>query len=281
MNRTAIITDSTAYLPQTLVDQYQIKTLPLQINWGEETFKDGIDITPKEFYPRLSGSKQLPTTSQTTMFDFLQAYQELAPEHDGILAVLISAGISGTIDSALAARAEFDQIPVEIINTKSTGAAQAMVTLAAARAVENGLSFEEVVKIARQTAERTKTFFVVDTLEFLHKGGRIGGASRYFGSALQIKPILTFDDDGKIDALERARTKKKALERLVELAREQANGGKVHLGIMHSVSPEEANQVREALEQTLDCAEVLTVELSPVIGTHVGPGTIGLAIYSE
>jgi DegV family protein with EDD domain len=281
MKRTAIITDSTAYLPQTLVDRYQIKTLPLQINWGEETFRDGIDITPHEFYPRLSGSRLLPTTSQTPMFDFLQAYQGLAPEHGGIVAVLISAGISGTIDSALAARAEFDQIPVEIINTKSTGAAQALVTLAAARAAEEALPFEDIVKIARQTAERTKTFFVVDTLEFLHKGGRIGGASRYFGSALQIKPILTFDEAGKIDALERARTKKKALERLVELTQEQVNGGKVHLGIMHSVSAQEADQVREALESSLDCAEVLTVELSPVIGVHVGPGTIGVAIYSE
>lgn len=279
MSKTAIITDSTAYIPQELVEKYQIKVLPLQINWEDETFKDGIDMTPTIFYPRLAESKTLPTTSQTPMFDFLQAYEELAEDHDGIVVILISSGISGTIASALAAQAEFDKVPVEVIDTGSTGAAQALVTLATARAAENGSSFEEVVQTARAIVEKSDTYFVVDTLEYLHKGGRIGGASRYFGSALQIKPVLYFNEEGKIDALERVRTKKKALHRLVELAQEKANGGKVYLGLMHSIAPDEVEQVRLELESLLDCEEILTFELSPVIGTHVGPGTIGVAVY--
>ena len=281
MSKIAIVTDSTAYLPQDLVKKYRIKTLPLRINWGEETFLDGVDITPQEFYPRLAESSRLPTTSQIPMFDFLQLFEELAADYQGIVVPLISSGISGTIASALAARAEFNKVPVEVMDTKSTAAAQAMVTLAAARAAESGSSFEEVVRAARAAADDTETYFVVDTLEYLHKGGRIGGAARYFGTTLQIKPILFFNEEGKIDALERVRTKKKALKRLIALALEKANGGKVNLGIMHSVAPDEADLVRRELESLLDCEEVITVELSPVIGTHVGPGTVGVAIYSQ
>jgi DegV family protein with EDD domain len=278
MTKIAVVTDSTAYLPKELVEKYQIKTLPLQINWGDESFKDGIDLSPEDFYPRLSQSTVMPTTSQTPMFEFLNLFEKLAAHYQGIVVPLISSGISGTISSALAAKAEFDRIPVEIIDTKSSGAAQGMAALAAARAAQSGADFTEVVKAARESVENTQTFFVVDTLEFLHKGGRIGGASRYFGTTLQIKPILYFDDQGKIDALERVRTKKKALKRLVDLTVDKANSGKVMLGVMHSVAPEEANLVRQELESLLDCEEVITLELSPVIGTHVGPGTIGVAI---
>ena len=214
------------------------------------------------------------------MYDFLTLFQQLAKEHEAIIVPLISSGISGTIASALAAKAEFNQIPVEVIDTRSTGAAQALVVIAAAQAVERGASFAEAVDAAQQVVDKMGTYFVVDTLKFLHKGGRIGGASRYFGTTMQIKPIL-FMNEGKIDALERVRTKGKALDRLVNIAQEQANGSKVSVGIMHSVAPEEAERVRSEILSTMDCEEVITVELSPVLGTHVGPGTVGVAVYSH
>jgi DegV family protein with EDD domain len=279
MSNIAVVTDSTAYLPQELLDKYQIKTLPLRIHWDDETYLDGIDLSPEEFYSRLSKSSTIPTTSQTPIYDFLKLFEELAESHAGIIVPLISSGISGTVASALAAKKEFDKIPVEIIDTKTTTGGQAMVTLAAARAVARGASFEEAVIIARQVVESLGTYFVVDTLEFLHKGGRIGGASRYFGTTLQIKPILHLDEEGKIGALERVRTKNKALKRLIELAQEKSNGSKVNVSIFHASAPEEANQVRQQIESQIDCQEALLVELSPVIGTHVGPGAIGVAIY--
>ena len=280
MSKIAIVTDSTAYLPPELVEKYQIYILPLRIHWEDETYLDGKDLTPETFYPKLSQANTLPTTSQTPMYDFLTLFQQLAEEHEAIIVPLISSGISGTIASALAAKAEFNHIPVEVIDTKSTGAAQALVVIAAAQAVESGASFAEAVDAAQQAVDTMDTYFVVDTLKFLHKGGRIGGASRYFGTTLQIKPIL-FMNEGKIDALERVRTKSKALDRLVHIAQEKANGGKVSVGIMHSVAPEEAERVRSEILSTMDCEEVITVELSPVLGTHVGPGTVGVAVYSH
>jgi DegV family protein with EDD domain len=206
-------------------------------------------------------------------------FEELAKDHEGIIVPLIYSGISGTVASALAAKEEFDKIPVEIIDTKSAAGGLAMITLAAARAVEQGASFGDAVKIARQVSKNLDLYFVVDTLEFLHKGGRIGGASRYFGSALQIKPILHLNERGTIDALERVRTKGKALKRLIDLAQEKANGSKVCVSIMHSVAPEEADQIHQQIDSLIDCEEIFTVEISPVIGTHIGPGTVGVAIY--
>lgn len=279
MANIAVVTDSTAYLPKELLDKYQIRTVCLRIHWEDETYLDGIDITPEEFYDRLVKSDTIPTTSQTPVFDFLQIFEELAENHEGIIVPLISSGISGTVASALAAKEEFNKIPVEIIDTKTTAGGLAMITLAAARAVEQGASFDEAVRIARQVADNIELNFFVDTLEFLHKGGRIGGASRYFGTALQIKPILHLDKEGKIDALERVRTKSKALKRLISLTQENANGSKVNVSVMHAVSPDEAEKIRQQLESLLDCQEIFVTELSPVIGTHSGPGVIAVAVY--
>lgn len=281
MPRIAILTDSSAYLPPDILERYHISIIPLKVHWGEETLLDGIDITPVEFYTRLATHSTLPTTSQPSMHDFLQVFNGLASQYEGILVPLISSGISGTVTSALAAVAEFKKVPVEVVDTHSTSAGLALVVLAAARAVEQGRSLPEVAQIAREVAQKLHIFFAVDTLKYLHKGGRIGGASRYLGSALSIKPILFFDEEGKIDALERVRTRQKALTRLVELAEEKTDNKPVHVGVLHANASEEAVNFRTHLAARLNCDEILMVELSPVIGTHVGPGTIGLALYVE
>ena len=158
---------------------------------------------------------------------------------------------------------------------------QVMIILAAARAAEQGACLQEVRQAADEVVKRLKVFFAVDTLEYLHRGGRINGASRYFGTALDIKPILFFNSEGKIDALERVRTKKKALQRLIALAEQQANGRPVHVGIVHANVPQAAQGFRDEVEKRLKCKEIFTVEFSPVISVHVGPGTIGIALYEE
>jgi len=282
MNNIAILTDSTANLPAEWVKQYAIRVIPLKIQWGSETYLDGIDLTPEEFYMRLSNSKSLPTTSQPSVQDFLKAFENLADEGaTGILAPLISSGISGTVDSAQAAVRLFTRVPVEIIDTQITSMGQVMIILAAARAAEQGASLQEVRQAADEVVNRLKVFFAVDTLEYLHRGGRINGASRYFGTALDIKPILFFNSEGKIDALERVRTKKKALQRLIALAEQQADGRPVHVGIVHANVPQAAQEFRDEVEKRLKCKEIFTIEFSPVIGVHVGPGTIGIALYAE
>lgn len=279
MSRIAILTDSSAYLPPDILERHDIHVIPLKLHWGKETLVDGVDISPMEFYTRLASNSTLPSTSQPSMQDFLQVFDRLAARYEGILVPLISSGISGTVASALAASAEFTKAPVEVVDTHSTTAGLALVTLAAAHAVEQGRSLPEVAQITRDVVRRLHIFFAVDTLKYLHKGGRIGGASRYLGSALSIKPILFFDGAGKIDALERVRTRRKALERLVELAEEKAGSNPVHVGVLHANAPEEAAEFRSRLAERLKCEQLYTFELSPVIGTHVGPGTIGLALY--
>ena len=282
MNNIAIVTDSTANIPAEWVEQYAIRIVPLKIHWGSETYLDGIDLTPEEFYRRLSSNKQLPTTSQPSIQDFLKVFESLADEGaTGIVVPLISSGISGTVDSAQAAVRLFTRVPVEIIDTQITSMGQVMIILAAARAAEQGASLQEVRQAADEVVNRLKVFFAVDTLEYLHRGGRINGASRYFGTALDIKPILFFNSEGKIDALERVRTKKKALQRMIALAEQQADGRPVHVGIVHANVPQAAQEFRDEVEKHLKCKEIFTVEFSPVIGVHVGPGTIGIALYAE
>jgi DegV family protein with EDD domain len=281
MTKIAILTDSTANLPVEWVEKNNVRVIPLKIHWGNDTFLDGVDLTPNEFYTRLSHSKTLPTTSQPSIQDFLQAFESLANQADGIVVPLISSGISGTVASALAAVREFFRVPVEIVDTRVTSAGQGLVVMAAARAAAQGKSLQEVRQAADEVVQRMHLFFAVDTLEYLHRGGRIGGASRYLGTVLNIKPILYFDLDGKLDALERARTKGKALQRLTALAEEKANGHPLHLSVIHANAPEIAQEFREQITHRLHCEEVFTMELSPVIGVHVGPGTIGIALYAE
>lgn len=210
------------------------------------------------------------------------AFESLADEGaTGIIVPLISSGISGTVDSAQAAVRLFTRVPVEIIDTHITSMGQVMIILAAARAAEQGASLQEVRQAADKVIKRLKVFFAVDTLEYLHRGGRINGASRYFGTVLDIKPILFFNSEGKIDALERVRTKRKALQRLIALAEKQADGRPVQVGIVHANVPQAVQEFRDEVEKRLKCKEIFTVEFSPVIGVHVGPGTIGIALYAE
>lgn len=281
MANISILTDSAANLPVEWIEQYNIRVIPLKIHWGNDTFLDGVDITPIEFYTRLSHSKSLPTTSQPSIQDFLQVFESMANQADGIVVPLISSGISGTVASARAAASQFSRVPVEIVDTRVTSAGQAMVAVAAARAASQGKPLQEVRKAADDAVQCMHLFFAVDTLEYLHRGGRIGGASRFLGTAFDIKPILFFDTEGKLDALERVRTKVKALRRLTSLAVEKSNGNPIHLGILHANAPQIAQEFLEQITPHLDCKEVFTLELSPAIGVHVGPGTIGIALFTD
>ena len=280
MAKIAIVTDSTAYLQKDFVERHNIQVVPLNIHWDDKTYLDGIDITPVEFYEQLEKSSTIPSTSQPSAGDFLHVFKELAPHYDGIIVPLISSGISGTVDSAKTAASMFSEVPVEVIDSLSTTAGLALVVTAIAQAVSAGNNLKEIKQVSEDVVNGLKLFFAVDTLKYLHKGGRIGGASRYFGTVLSIKPILYLNDQGKIDALEKVRTKRKAIERLIQLAVEQADGNPVNVGVMHANALKEAKNLREQLLDQLDCTQIEIYDLSPVIGAHVGPGTVGLAIYA-
>jgi len=278
MSKVAVVTDSTAYLPDDLISAYNITTVPLVVIWGDETLLDNIDITPKAFYTRLSTSKTMPSTSQPTIQAFAEVFTKLHAEGYDILTVVISSALSGTLDSATQAKKMIPEANIELIDSKFTSLPLAYMALAAARAAKHGASLEKCKKIVEEIRAHTDVFFAVDTLEFLHRGGRIGGASRFLGTALDLKPILKLQD-GKIEALERVRTSKRAHDRLIELVKSGVSGYQNinMMGVVAASAPEAASKLLNAIRITYSPNETLIGNLSPVIGNHTGPGTVGVA----
>ncbi len=275
----AVVTDSTAYIPKELVTKYNLIVLPQLLIWGEETFEDGVDIQPEEFYNRLKTAKQMPTTSQVTPVTMQKTFTRLLEEGHDVLGIFISSKLSGTIQSAMQARDALSsgKEKVEIIDSYSTSMAMGFHVLSAARAAADGASLAECKAVAEKARQHSGVYFVVDTLEFLHRGGRIGGAQRFLGSALNLKPVLAVLD-GRVEAVERIRTKRKALNRLLELVGENVQGkSPVRLATLHANAPQEARDLLERASEMLNPVESIFSEVSPVIGTHTGPGTVGLA----
>lgn len=280
MSKVAIVTDSTATIPEDLRLQYDVHVLPQVLIWGEETLLDGVDIQPDEFYQRLETDPVHPKTSQVTPAAFKEKYSELLEGDREVLAILVSRKLSGTIESATQALDFFPGAPIEIVDSQSVAMALGFQVLAAARAVEEGASLQEAKAVAEQSTSHTGVVFAVDTLEYLHRGGRIGGGARFLGTALNIKPILEVQD-GKVEAVERVRTRKKSLNRLVELIEDRAGGRKpVRLATLHANAAEEAKVLLDETSQRLDAVESVFTEVSPVVGTHAGPGTVGLAFMA-
>ncbi len=281
MSKISIITDSTANLPKELIEKYNLTVIPLNIQWGDDSYLDSIDMTAEQFYERLERDPNIPTTSQPAAQKFLDTYKRLAETSDGIFVALISSGISGTVDSAMMAAAEFDAIPVEVCDSKLTASGLAVVVILAAEAASQGKSLTEIAQMAKEASKNTRLFFMVDTLKYLHRGGRIGGASKLLGSALNIKPILELNTEGKIDSLEKVRTRKKALDRMVEICVENAHGKPSYIGVLHANAAGVADEVAAMIRAKVDTVELYIMGLSPVIGTHVGPGTIGISVLPK
>jgi len=281
MSKVAIVTDSTAYIPKDLVDKYNIIVVAQVLIWGDETLRDDIDIHPKEFYTRLTKADIMPTTSQATPADFKEIYEKLHGEGKVILAILLSDLLSKTVNSANLAHQMVPDAKVEIVNSTTTAMELGFHVLAAARAVENGASIDECAAIARKSQSKSGVLFAVDTLEFLHRGGRIGGASRFLGTALQLKPILELIG-GRIEPIERVRTKKKAHDRLIEMVLDRVKGkDNIRLATLHANAAEDAKTLMHRILNEVEPVEVVHSEVSPVVGAHVGPGTIGVAYITD
>ncbi|MDT8306017.1 MAG: DegV family protein [Anaerolineae bacterium] len=279
-HKVAIITDSTAVLPHELLDAHPIFVIPQNLHWGEESLLDNVDITPAQFYRRLQTAKELPTTSQPSAGTFLTFFQEVAEKAESIVAILISAELSGTVASAHAARDMMEgPVPIEIVDTRSASLGLALVVSAAAHALEVGKNHEEIAELARMLSPHLHTLFVVDTLEYLHKGGRIGGAKRLLGSVLALKPLLHLKE-GRVEPLTSVRTKRKAVDRMLEVVRENAAGASaLHMAVAHAAAEEEADQLAQRVQEEFQPVELMRSDVSPVIGTHTGPGTLAVAFY--
>jgi len=283
MGKVALVTDSTATIPAELAKGYPIYVAPLQVIWGNETFRDSIDIQPAEFYQRLEKAKVMPSTSQPSPAVFNEIYRNLLDQEYDILGVHISSKLSGTLDSAIQARQEFPGARIELVDSRSTSMAMGFSVLAAARAAVHGATLQECRALAEKANENSGLFFAVSTLEYLRRGGRIGGAAAFLGTALNLKPILELRD-GRIEAVERVRTMSKAIDRLLDLFIESIGPRRpVYIAGLHANAPEEARLLLERARQRFSVSEIseaLLAEVSPVLGTHAGPGTIGLAFMT-
>ncbi len=279
MRQFAVVTDSTSTIPDDLVAQYGIKVAPQILIFGEESLRDGVDISAAQFYTRLKESEVHPTTSQVTVATFHSIFEPLAREGVPILAILVSSKVSGTILSAEQAKAMIPGARIEVVDSCSVGMGLGFQVLAAARAAETGKSFEEAAALAHNASDHVGVLFFVDSLEYLHRGGRIGGATRFLGTALNIKPLLEVMG-GRVEPLERVRTKKKALARLLEVFKDRvADQDMVRLAALHAAAEEDAHTLLHEAEKLCKPVESFVVPVSPTIGAHSGPGTVGL-VYS-
>jgi DegV family protein with EDD domain len=283
MSLVAIVTDSTAYLPNELIKKYNISIVPLILIWGDETFEDGVTMMPQDFYRRLPDSKVIPTTSQATIPSMQKAFSNLIEQGFDVLGIFLSSKLSGTVESAIQAREMMGTgaDKVAIVDSLATTMAMGWPVLTAARAAANGENLVECTKIAEQARDHTGVLFVVETLEFLRRGGRIGGAQALLGTALNIKPILELQA-GRIESVEKIRTKGKALERMLDLAEEKMAGRTpVRLATVHANDEPAALALLETAKARFNPIESLHSILSPVIGAHAGPGTVALAYMTD
>ncbi|MCC7450393.1 MAG: DegV family protein [Anaerolineae bacterium] len=275
--RVAIVADSTCDLPAAIVAERRIVITPLHIIWGDQTYTDGVNITNEQFYQRLVRDPKLPKTSQPAPGEFADKFR-LARETynaDAVVCVTISQKLSGTYVAAEAARNLVD-FPVEVVDSQTGSIAMGFVVLAAADARDQGVSLDGIAKTARDSALRTQMLFAPNTLEFLHRGGRIGGAKRLIGTALNIKPILHVRD-GAVEALESVRTRKRVVARLVEIGAQYRDRRPLWLGVPHT-NPPDLQSFLDEVRNTLQPDKLITSLACSPVGVHIGPEAIGLAV---
>jgi DegV family protein with EDD domain len=275
MSKVAFVIDSTAYLPEELTEGYPIHVVPLVVIWSGETLRDGFEIQPGEFYARLKTAKEIPSTSQPSPAAVKEVYEKLLAEGYEILSVLISSKFSGTVASAEQALAQLPGAKIELIDSLTASMGVGWPVVMAARAAAGGAGLAECKAIVEKALANSGVLLMVDTLEFLHRGGRIGGAKRFLGTALRLKPILAVVD-GSFVGLEQVRTRGKALARLVDLLEERIAGRRpVRLAAVHSAAPEVARDLLERAAARLNPIETTIAQVSPTVGVHLGPGAAG------
>jgi len=275
----AVVTDSTAYLPAELLEQYGIDVVPLYVILPGRSGREGLEIGPGEVARALAVRGQRVSTSRPTTGDFVAAYRHrLNCGADRLVSVHLSSELSGTWDAARLAASQVGEHLVTVVDSRSAAMGGGFAVLAAARAAAEGADMASVAAVARATAAATRTFFVVDSLEYLRRGGRLGSAAAVLGSALSVKPLLHVQE-GRVVSLEKVRTFSRALNRLVQRAVEAAGEGPVSVAVHHLAAPERAERLAAELRERLPrLRELYVSELGAAIGAHVGPGAVGIVV---
>lgn len=277
----AILTDSSTHIPESIRKGLNISVIPVWLHWDNDALRDGVDIDLPTFYQRLKKSNTLPTSSQPSPKEFIDRYRHLAHDAAGVVSVLVSSKISGTVASAQVAKDQLSKLSIKVVDTLQGSMGAGFMVLAAARAAAAGKSIKEIVAAAEQLQEKIHFFFMVDTLEYLHKGGRIGPAKRLLGTALRIKPILQFKE-GLIQPLSQARTKRKALTEILKIAEQRLGEKKMTAAAVVDIdAPEAGDSFAEMVKARFNPPILYRSPVSPVVGSHIGPGALGLAFCTE
>ena len=277
--KTAVLTDSTAYIPDHLIEEKDIYVAPLSVTFGQDTYREFYDITTEEFYEKVKAEKDLPKTSQPSVSEFTTKYEEIAKEHDAVISVHLSSGISGTYQAAVSAGSMIEGVDVYPFDSEISALAQGFYVLRAADLAAEGKTPEEILQELRTMKENMNAYFMVDDLSHLARGGRLTGAQAMIGSLLQVKPLLYFKDK-QIVPFEKIRTSKKAFKRMENLLKETADDAEeVKAAIIHAQREDTAKRWRDELSEKYPNVEFEISYFGPVIGTHLGEGAIGITWY--
>jgi len=280
MKRIALVTDSTADLTDEIKREYNIHVVPLKVRFKDEEYFD-YEITSEEFYQRLESESQLPATSQPSPEDFTQLYSKLLENHDEIISIHISSGLSGTVNAANIAKQGLKG-NIHIVDSKTISLGIALMVMEAARNISEGLSALQIVEGLSKVRENIETLFTLNTLEYLQKGGRIGKVQGIVGSLLNIKPVVRVGDDGIYHTYKKARSQERALNGIVQAFKELAKGRKhIRLAVAHGAAHQAGLYLKEALENAFQLQTSIFTQVGPVIGVHTGPGTVGAAVQFE
>ena len=279
---TAVVLDSTADFPDAPERYPNFRVVPLYVRFGDESFKDYVEIDPQRFYERLTTAAELPTTSQPTPADFLAVYEELAPAYEHILSLQISSTLSGTFASAQAAAELLGGDKVRVIDTRTVSASLAMLAIGVQRRLERGTTHEVIDAFVEEYGRTHHLLFTVNTLEYLAKGGRIGQAAAFAGNLLNVKPILTIRD-GEVVPLKRVRGNQKAFAEFKSLFESTSTDSpRLKVGIAHAAAPERMEALRKMVRDVRPHAEIeMATTLGAVVGTHAGPGTVGFFWFED
>jgi DegV family protein with EDD domain len=276
-----IVTDSTCDLPREFVEKYDIKVVPLSVNFGDDSYLDGIEISNKEFYDRLRNSDKLPTTSQVSPGEFVEVFKEILDKDDEVLGIFLAKEFSGTLPSAKIAKDIIKSDKIHLIDSRGVTGALAAVVLAAGDLIERGLSIENIELRLDEFIRNSESILVIDTLEYLVKGGRISKAQGAIGSVLSVKPVLTIGD-GKLDTLAKVRGRKKGIKWMIDWVKDNRfDLSDKRVFILDTDDPKFHQDIKNALLNNFEVGEIIDIEVGAVVGTHGGPGCGGICFINE
>jgi len=288
MGKVGVVIDSGVSIPEELIDEYEIEVVPLVAVFGDKFYRDRIDLkTPSELFQLINKSDKFPTTSAPSPTDYLERFRRLSKKVDGIFYVAMSSKLSVSFNSATMAKEmaenELTDVNIEVFDSMTTVGAAGFVALAAARAGASGQDMAQVVEVAKEVRSKVTMIFVMDTLSYLAKSGRIGKAAALMGNMLSIKPIVEIPtSSGRVEPVTRVRTKSKAVKHLLEIVKQRVGTeNPIHIMVEHTAVPEEAEKLKELVSAQFNCAELLLCEFNPTGAVTIGPGNLGLSFYRD